>query len=84
MLISCETEEDSDPEFNSGALVPEPKAKKGRKKKGESNSPKAYTGSKRKRRSEFFDTIIPKPKSKSSSRSGTHAESITQGGPVQI
>jgi len=56
ILIQWWTDEDSDPEFNSGVFVAEPRPKKGRKKKDATNSPMAPAGSrKRKRRSDAID-----------------------------
>lgn len=53
------SESDSDPEFNSGVFVVEPKPKRGRKKKSATDAKfVSSTGSrKRKRRSEVLDEI---------------------------
>jgi hypothetical protein len=57
--VNSHSESDSDPEFNSGVFVVEPKPKRGRKKKGATDVKfVSSTGTrKRKRRSEVLDEI---------------------------
>ncbi|KIM81939.1 hypothetical protein PILCRDRAFT_479912 [Piloderma croceum F 1598] len=71
--IPAPLEEDSDPEFNSGVYIAEPKPRKGRKKKDTSDSPSGSR--KRKRRSDILDDIV----SKSSRLKSTKARSSRSG-----
>lgn len=78
MLIMRETEEDSDPEFNSGVFIPEP-TKKRRKK-----SEVAHAGRKRKRTSEFIKQTNPTREPKGGQRGARFKRGITALGVLRL
>jgi hypothetical protein len=73
--MSLRADEDSDPEFNSGIFIPEPKRKKGRKRDTVDSPRSPSKSGKRKRKSDFYDDIVRK-RSKSKARSGADQKSL--------